>query len=124
MKNNIRYKGNDTNNTSVIIFLNRKVKNCQRYPRHFRRWGGLYAHTRKKKKTASDGTLLGRTSDGVFIVVVVVVVVHSILFFISFLIFILLLFFIHCFSTSSLTHSWTIAGFYTHFILSAQHITE
>ena len=29
MKNNIRYKGN-TNNTSVIIFLNRKIKNSQR----------------------------------------------------------------------------------------------
>ena len=30
MKNNIGYKGN-TNNTSVIIFLNQKVKNSQRW---------------------------------------------------------------------------------------------
>ena len=35
-----------------------------------------------------------------------------------------MLFFIHCFSTSFLTLPWTIARFYTHFILSAQPNAE
>ena len=98
MENIIRNKGN-TNNTSVIIFFN---------------W---------KSKTPSNGTLLGRTSGEVFIIVV-----NLFLFFILLLFFIhfcfsfcfcssfifvlhLLLFFIHCFSTSSFTLPWTIAGF-------------
>ena len=49
MKNNIRHKGNNTNNTSVIIFFN---------------W---------RTKTPSDVTLLGRTSREVFMMLVVVV---------------------------------------------------
>ena len=86
----IRYKGN-INNTSVIIFFN-----C-------------------RTKTPRDVTLLGRTSEEVFMML---------LFFISFLylhfifdlnfvvVLHLLFFFIHiCFSTSSLTLAWTIAGF-------------
>ena len=96
MKNNIRYKGN-INNTSVIIFF------------------------KSKSKTPSDVTLLGRTSEDVF--VMLGVVLHLFLIFISFLylhlcIFILLLylhlsfFFMHIFfSTSFLTLPWTLAGF-------------
>ena len=59
--------------------------------------------------------MLGRAFSEVL--VMLVVVIHSFLFFILLLFFIcccssfLLLFFIHCFSTSSLTLLWTIAGF-------------
>ena len=45
MKNNIRYKGNNNNTSINIFFLNRK------------------------SKTPSNGTLLGRTSEKVFVVV-------------------------------------------------------
>ena len=62
-------------------------------------------------KTPSDVALLGRTSSEVFVMLVVVVV--PFLFFVLLLLFILLsfLFLIHCFSSSALTHSWTIARF-------------
>ena len=89
MQNNIRYEG-DTNNASVIIFF-------------------LY----QKSKTPSDGTLLGRISEAVF------VSLFHFCMFISFLIFIFLLLFsicrcssFICFLTSSLTFPWTIAILY------------
>ena len=93
MKNNIRCKGN-TNNISVIIFLKSKVKNSQRWYFAWENLRGGYCD-------------VGCHIWSWF---------HFCIF-ISFLIFILLLFFIcfffiHiCFSTSSLTLSWTIAGF-------------
>ena len=71
MKNNIRYKGN-TINTSVTIFLS------------------------QKSKAPSDGTLLGRTSEEVFVML---------LFFISFLIFISFSYFHFRFRSSF--HFWS-----------------
>ena len=104
MKNSSRYKGN-TNNTSVTIFFN------------------------PKSKTPSDGTLLGRTPEEVFVVLHFISFHFCIL--ISFLIFILLLFFICRFSSFTFAfrhHTSPFRGlspsFYTHFILSAQLITE
>ena len=85
MKNNIRYKGN-TNNTSVIIFLNRKVKNSQRW---YFAWENL------------RGGFCCCCCSFIF-VLHFVVVLHSFLFFI-----LLLLFFISfpgCFAMSPALH--------------------
>ena len=82
MKNNIRYKDN-TNNTSVIIFLigSGLNKNSQRW---YFAWENL---------------------QEVF-VMLVVVVLHSLLFDVF-----VMLFFIYCFSTSSHALPWAIARF-------------
>ena len=87
MKNNIRCKGN-INNTSVIIFLKSKIKNSQR-------WYFAWENLRGGFYDVSCCSSFHFWSWFHF-----VVILH------------LSMFFIHiCFSTSSLTLLWTIAGF-------------
>ena len=59
-------------------------------------------------KTPSDGTLLGRTSKRFLLCWLLFFVTHCCS---SFIAVFVMLFFIHCFSTSSLTLLWAIAGF-------------
>ena len=95
MKNNIRYKGN-TNNTSVIIFLNRKVKNSQRW---YFAWENLRG---------------GFSCCCIFILLLHLHFIFISFFDLHFVVVVLGLsmFFIHIYlSTSSLSLPWTIAGF-------------
>ena len=100
MKSHARYKG-DTNNNSVIIFL------------------------RSQKLPA----MVERTYSEVFVIIVVVLHFTFDLHFVVVSSFVDDLHFdvvsSHCFSTSSLTLPWTIAGVLTpHFIFSVQPIAE
>ena len=92
MKNSIRYNGS-TNNTSVIIFLNQKVKNSKRW---------CFARENSRGGFC-DVSCCSSFHFCIFIFDLHFVVVSS---FVDFL---------HshfiCFSTSSLTLPWTIAGF-------------
>ena len=94
MRNNIRYNGN-TNNTSVIVFFNRK------------------------SKITSHGTLLRRTSEEVFLVVVL----HFILSFHFWSSFCCCSEFI-AFRRHPSPFRGLSPSFYTHFILLAQPIAE
>ena len=85
-KNNIRYKGN-TNNTSVIIFLN------------------------QSQKLPAVVLCLGESPGGFLLLFISFLYLHFIFDLHFGVVVHLSLFFIHCFSTSSLTLSWTIAGF-------------
>ena len=108
MKNNIRYKGN-ANNTSVIIFL----IGGQISQWYYFAWENLQGAFCDVGCNCSF--VFGLHFVAVFHFVVVVF---------RFIAFYAMLFFIHCFSTSFLTLLWTIARFYTHFILSAQPNAE
>ena len=97
MKNNIRYKGN-INSTSVIIFLIRR----QKLPAMLLCLG---------KPTLLEVFVMLVVVVHSFLCLHFVVVLHS-FFVLHFVVFVLMWYCSsHCFSTSSLTLPWTIAGF-------------